>query len=397
MATAAWLLLPLSLLLVLSQVVHGYHYVGCYRDAGNRDLSVLASRGSMSVGKCNHVCTSRHFRFFGVQARKECWCGNSYGKYGAKPSRDCRDRCSGKSSEICGGRWRNSIYTTDITSGMHYIGCFVDNGVRDLSHLGGHGGMTINKCKNICKSRGYAFFGVQYADQCFCDNSYGKYGARPDSECNMHCNGDRSSLCGGPWRNNVYATGLKATVSISATGKPIRDSIAAKVRSMSAAIPAGVVCSSCLITSFRRQNVIHRSDSFPVSQLNARMSHYPASARNKLKALHFGANAKTTFEDSKIDIRPNHASKNTYFGIAHRSNNHIRLGMISTIITATLVHKYNVFNKRVCRKVFFWNRCKNHAIKQRRGYNGNEIRQIDAALQSETMRVFTENLGHIHV
>jgi hypothetical protein len=32
----------------------------------------------------------------------------------------------------------------------------------------------------------------------------GKYGKRPDSECNMRCKGDNKRMCGGSWRNNVF-------------------------------------------------------------------------------------------------------------------------------------------------------------------------------------------------
>ena len=40
----------------------------------------------------------------------ECWCGNSYGKYGQFPN-DCSFKCSGNESQTCGGGMRNSIYS----------------------------------------------------------------------------------------------------------------------------------------------------------------------------------------------------------------------------------------------------------------------------------------------
>ena len=42
--------------------------------------------------------------------RVECWCGNSYGKYGQFPN-DCNSKCSGNKNQLCGGGLRNSIYS----------------------------------------------------------------------------------------------------------------------------------------------------------------------------------------------------------------------------------------------------------------------------------------------
>jgi hypothetical protein len=44
---------------------------------------------------------------------------------------------------------------------------------------------------------------MQYGRHCFADNSIGKYGKRPDSECKMPCTQDKSRRCGGGWRNSV--------------------------------------------------------------------------------------------------------------------------------------------------------------------------------------------------
>ncbi len=40
----------------------------------------------------------------------ECWCEDSYGKYG-QFSNDCNFKFSGNKNQECGGGWRNSIYS----------------------------------------------------------------------------------------------------------------------------------------------------------------------------------------------------------------------------------------------------------------------------------------------
>ena len=63
------------------------------------------------------------FKFFGLQWRAHCFCGNEFGKYGKKPDEECRVACTGNADQICGGGWRNSIYTTgvDLTVGGVYF------------------------------------------------------------------------------------------------------------------------------------------------------------------------------------------------------------------------------------------------------------------------------------
>ncbi|PAA55829.1 hypothetical protein BOX15_Mlig029288g1 [Macrostomum lignano] len=111
MVSEGWLLLAVCLLHVLSQA-HSYRYIGCFVDKEKRDLPVLGGSGHMYAGKCDRLCRNRNYRYFGLQHSKECWCGNSYGKYGARQSSECRMRCSGNRGSYCGSSWRNSIYAT---------------------------------------------------------------------------------------------------------------------------------------------------------------------------------------------------------------------------------------------------------------------------------------------
>ena len=59
--------------------------------------------------------------------------------------------------------------------------------------------MTIEKCQDICGSRGFPFAGLQYGFQCFCGTAYDRFGA--GRGCNDPCAGDGSETCGGTWRN----------------------------------------------------------------------------------------------------------------------------------------------------------------------------------------------------
>jgi hypothetical protein len=93
-----------------------------------------------------------------------------------------------------------------------YVGCFRDQGDpapgtqgRDLAgEVQVMGNLTITACAQHCASRGFAYAGLQFGNQCFCGNTYGKYGADIDSECNMPCAGDPRQMCGATWHNAIY-------------------------------------------------------------------------------------------------------------------------------------------------------------------------------------------------
>lgn len=62
---------------------------------------------------------------------------------------------------------------------------------------------------------GFKYAGIQYGNQCRCDNDFGIHGKVDDSECDAACAGESSppaenqQKCGGDWRNSVYSTAYK--------------------------------------------------------------------------------------------------------------------------------------------------------------------------------------------
>jgi hypothetical protein len=54
---------------------------------------------------------------------RECSCGDDYGEFGEADEDECDAPCSGDSTQMCGGGWRNSIW--EIT-GVHSDGQWSD-------------------------------------------------------------------------------------------------------------------------------------------------------------------------------------------------------------------------------------------------------------------------------
>lgn len=182
--------------------------VGCWRDAGARDLNGVAKTGwnQNTPQNCANFCKGRGFRYAGVQYSNQCFCGNRYGTKGK--AANCNMKCKGNPNYICGGSWANNVYDTGRRSRQPpALGCYRDKGARDLNgpYKSGWNINTPWSCVNFCRGKGYKFAGVQYSSQCFCGNRYGTYGKAYN--CNMKCTGNKGKTCGGTWANNVYSTG----------------------------------------------------------------------------------------------------------------------------------------------------------------------------------------------
>jgi len=85
-------------------------YVGCFQDSVNpRDLNdANMTYVDMTAEMCNAYCSQLEFKYFGLQNSSQCFCGNSYGKFGL--SNNCQMSCSGNAQQKCGGNYVNSVY-----------------------------------------------------------------------------------------------------------------------------------------------------------------------------------------------------------------------------------------------------------------------------------------------
>ncbi len=209
----------------------GTRYLGCFKDTYDRDLSGESQQqNQLTLQGCADSCRQKGFKYAAAQFGTYCFCGNSYGKHGK--AANCDMNCGGNSNEICGGPWANSVYELfpssvshtsdyDVTPIGEYKGCYLDNendrdltGTRDFV-----ASMTLDICADMCRKQGYLYAGAQYAQHCFCGNSYGKYGM--SANCKMPCAGNKNQICGGSLANSVYAVSGSTTstgANLGATG-----------------------------------------------------------------------------------------------------------------------------------------------------------------------------------
>jgi len=99
----------------------------------------------------------------------------------------------------------------NIPAGWTYNGCMLDNlNPRSLNQrITCSGKVTNAVCIAACQKRGFTYAGTEYSGECFCGNQISQSSAKPESDCNMPCEGASGEMCGGPARLSVWST--KAT------------------------------------------------------------------------------------------------------------------------------------------------------------------------------------------
>ncbi len=107
----------LALCAALCSAAWATDYVGCFRDGGDpygtagRDMSGLKWGSDNMTGEaCVAYCREHGYAYAATQYSDQCFCDNDFGSMG--PADNCNMPCSGSPTEICGGSWANTVYTT---------------------------------------------------------------------------------------------------------------------------------------------------------------------------------------------------------------------------------------------------------------------------------------------
>lgn len=185
-------------------------------------LNVLETElGDNTPGDCIEYCKSFGYTFSGVEYSVECFCGTGF--LPGTPDADtvdpslCDMPCYGNRSYSCGGPWYIQLYQgppapLDLPDNWSVaVPCAVDTASRVIANdvttiLSDN---TPGNCAAFCQEQGYAYAGVEYADECHCGTGFAG-GVAPDSapasDCSMPCDEDKGLTCGGSWRIQIYVS-----------------------------------------------------------------------------------------------------------------------------------------------------------------------------------------------
>jgi hypothetical protein len=171
----------------------------------------------MSNEACAAFCDSQGYTMFGTEYARECYCGYypDTQSLAVQPDGFCGMTCTGAAGEACGAAGYISVYCNykpeptvqQDSLGYQYLGCYSDDPKsKSLAHglqsSQTRGLMTVDMCTNLCFKAGYGLAGLEYGDECWCDNKLSssaqiQSAAAGYTPCNMACKGNDKLWCGG--------------------------------------------------------------------------------------------------------------------------------------------------------------------------------------------------------
>ncbi|KAK3325520.1 hypothetical protein B0H66DRAFT_548554 [Apodospora peruviana] len=208
--------------LVHKPTISPYTLAGCWTEATNNQRALSAKSYTSGTAMTLEVCASfcSGYKYFGAEYASECYCGNSLHATSTNVSlSECNMPCNGNPLEYCGAGNRLELYVNDavvapaapshpptITGGWTFSACRTEaTGARALSAQSyAAGTMTLESCAAYCV--GYTYFGVEYATECYCGNSFATGSVvAPVGDCSMTCGGNATEFCGAGNRLSVYS------------------------------------------------------------------------------------------------------------------------------------------------------------------------------------------------
>lgn len=122
------------------------------------------------------------------------------------------------------------------------LGCYTDDDPawpvleKAYSKEGGDPSLKISNCQSTCwaasLTRKVLFAGVKEGNQCWCGSFVAGETSRNQTDCNLPCSGNKTEICGGKGRLNVFAPVI--------TGSPSSTTTSSVSRQWSKAIPLGL-------------------------------------------------------------------------------------------------------------------------------------------------------------
>lgn len=209
-------------------------YNGCYTEGSSRLLnSAHYANASVSVDQCAAYCQAGNFAYIGLEYSGECYCGNTPPpKSQSAAESTCNMPCKGNTAQMCGGSSRLSVYNNTLyvptrspasvkvngQAAYNYVACYKEStSGRALGSAASTSSpnMTVESCATYCVGKGYMYMGVEYGQECYCNNDGVINGAvkTNETDCSMTCKGDNTEFCGAGSRINVYkSTSVKRRV-----------------------------------------------------------------------------------------------------------------------------------------------------------------------------------------
>ncbi|KAF2205966.1 copper radical oxidase [Delitschia confertaspora ATCC 74209] len=205
----------------------GWSYKGCWIDGafGRAMGNQQPDSQTNTVESCINNCLNLGYPVAGMEYGTQCFCDASLHNAAAlAPESDCFMHCAGNFAEKCGAGNRLSVYSNDtlqilpvpsiqktnLPADWKYSGCLNDDfpdHVLFYQSILKHNN-TANNCISQCSKFGYNAGGLEYGEECYCGDVSDTIvaGAQlvDESNCQMPCSGNSTSICGGSRKMSFY-------------------------------------------------------------------------------------------------------------------------------------------------------------------------------------------------
>ncbi|KAH8201579.1 hypothetical protein TruAng_004271 [Truncatella angustata] len=219
-----------STLAVPGNLVPGWSYSGCYTDVGH--------------------------------------CGTELTDGAAKVAEsDCNTACSGDNTQPCGAGNRLTLFNNPSIKGPQantgiqdwpFIGCYTEGVTgRALEIAANISDDQVNgaNCTAACEKAGYVLAGTEYSGECYCGNQISNNATLATDGCTMLCNANKTEVCGGPNRLNIYDFRLTFPVTLSSSGSTSLAAAAAAAAASSSSSSSSLPPPMSIITSIASSDV----------------------------------------------------------------------------------------------------------------------------------------------
>ncbi|KAL7424676.1 hypothetical protein Q5752_000360 [Cryptotrichosporon argae] len=214
----------------------GWNHTGCIAEgtSGRALTGASLSNANMTRAACASWCASRGFPLAGAEYADECYCGYALANGATNATlldaSSCSMKCASNTYETCGGSSTLDLFVNPalfpqpvaLPAGWVAGSCMTEaTSARALSGYSfTSSAMTPTLCIQTCQAKNYTLAGTEYADECYCGNSFNAGAVvAASTSCNMNCAGSASSVCGGSNRLTTYNYTLVANTSTSTTTK----------------------------------------------------------------------------------------------------------------------------------------------------------------------------------
>lgn len=195
---------------------------------------------NLSPASCQSSCAKQGYKYASTVLRGASWnciCGNAFDMSVGNTPGMCSTACPGDSTQGCGGSYTYKTFysataaltnATTLPDGSTDIGCYNNPSDKTTGLLGAatysfsSSAMTTEVCIAACVTKGSQWALTTAGSYCYCGTNltFANSPIVPASYCTSPCSGNKTEMCGDPYRSSVYNISSRGLTTTTDTHGP---------------------------------------------------------------------------------------------------------------------------------------------------------------------------------